>query len=256
MDDHSVSIIIAVYNEAENVAAVSEEVLAAFGAAGRFELVFVDDGSSDATAERVLAIGQHDERVRLVRHAGRCGKSQAVRTGVLAARGPWIATMDGDGQNDPADLARMVAAARTANAGPPLIAGIRSRRHDPLARRLATRFANGLRSRVLGDGCPDTGCGMKVFRRDDFLQLPCFEGMHRFLPALFRRYGRPVVNHPVSHRARKAGASKYTNLGRALVGITDLFGVIWLLRRMTPVQQVGLGQIASGTAGNLRATAE
>lgn len=235
MPDPAVSIVIAVYNEAENVAAVAADVVAAFAGHDGFELIFVDDGSTDATADCIAIIADGDSRIRLVQHSARCGKSQAVRTGVLAARAQWIATMDGDGQNDPRDLVAMLAAALASGHDAVLVAGIRIRRDDPLARRLATRFANGLRSGVLNDGCPDTGCGMKVFRRDDFLQLPCFEGMHRFLPALFRRYGRPVLHHPVSHHRRRAGLSKYSNLGRALVGITDLFGVIWLMRRMTPV---------------------
>jgi dolichol-phosphate mannosyltransferase len=241
MDQPSVSIVIAVYNEAENVAGVAADVVAAFGeGAGCFELIFVDDGSTDATANLIAAMSESDSRIRLIRHAVRCGKSHAVRTGVLAARAQWIATMDGDGQNNPRDLVAMLAAAMASGQDAVLVAGIRTRRDDPLARRLATRFANGLRSRVLDDRCPDTGCGMKVFRRDDFLMLPCFEGMHRFLPALFRRYGRPVLHHPVSHHRRRAGVSKYSNLGRALVGITDLFGVIWLMQRMVPVHKTAL----------------
>lgn len=226
-----VSIVVAVLDEAENVESVAAEVLAAFGPAVPFELVFVDDGSTDATPRLIAAMAEADPRIRLVRHARRCGKSQAVRTGVVHARGSWIATMDGDGQNDPADLVAMLAAARSAAGTPPLVAGIRTRRHDPWARRAATRIANRFRRAVLGDGCPDTGCGMKVFRRDDFLRLPCFEGMHRFLPALFAMYGAPLVNHPVAHRARRAGHSKYTNWNRALAGLSDMLGVIWLRRR-------------------------
>ena len=228
--DPLVSVVIAVLDEAENVEAVAAEVVAAF-AAVPFELVFVDDGSSDATPRLVAAMAATESRIRLVRHRQRCGKSQAVRTGVLASRAPWIATMDGDGQNDPADLVAMLDAGRAAAGTPPLVAGIRTRRHDPWARRVATRVANRFRATVLGDGCPDTGCGMKVFRREAFLLLPCFEGMHRFLPALFAMYGTPLVNHPVAHRARRAGHSKYTNWNRALVGITDMLGVIWLRRR-------------------------
>ena len=157
-------------------------------------------------------------RVRLVRHARRCGKSQAVRTGVLAARAPWIATMDGDGQNDPRDVVAMLQAGWGASGPAPLVAGVRRRRNDPASRLVATRIANGFRQAVLHDHCPDTGCGLKVFRREDFLLLPVFEGMHRFLPALFARYGHPLINREVSHRARTAGVSKYTNWGRALVG--------------------------------------
>lgn len=227
------SVVIAVYNEQENVAAVCEETLAALAGDFPFEVVFVDDGSSDETAEAVRALAARDPRVRLVRHPSRCGKSQAVRTGVKAAAAPWIATMDGDGQNDPKDLPLMLRAAWAAIGPSPLVAGIRVRRNDPLSRKIATRFANGFRSAVLGDKCPDTGCGVKVFERAAFLDLPCFEGMHRFLPALFLRYGHPVINHPVQHRARMLGKSKYTNWGRALVGVFDMMGVIWLTRRTT-----------------------
>ncbi len=223
--------VIAVLNEEENVLAVTEEVLLALKPVSPFEIVYVDDGSTDGTAEHLQKIARADERVRLIRHDRRCGKSQAVRTGVLAARAPWVATLDGDGQNDPADLPDMLNLAWAAKGAPPLVAGIRVQRDDPTSRLIATRLANGLRSRLLGDHCPDTGCGVKVFRRDDFLLLPCFEGMHRFLPALFQRYGHPLINHPVKHRARLKGVSKYTNWGRALVGVFDLMGVAWLVRR-------------------------
>lgn len=232
------SVVIAVLNEAENVDAVTAEVLAALEPAAPFELVYVDDGSTDSTPQLIQAIVDRDARVRLVRHDKRCGKSQAVRTGVLAARSPFVATLDGDGQNEPADLPDMLRHVWAATETAPLVAGIRTRRNDPWSRLVATRIANGFRAAVLGDRCPDTGCGVKVFRRDDFLRLPVFEGMHRFLPALFQRYGHPLVNHPVRHRPRLAGTSKYTNFGRAIVGIFDTLGVIWLVRRTTPPGRV------------------
>lgn len=225
------AVVIAVLNEAENVRAVADEVLGALTSVEPFELVFVDDGSNDDTPVILAEMTAADPRIRLVRHDRRCGKSQAVRTGVLAARAPWIATLDGDGQNDPSDVPDMLRLAWAAEGAAPLVAGIRVRRDDPWSRLVATRIANGFRAAVLGDHCPDTGCGMKVFRRDDFLLLPCFEGMHRFLPALFQRYGRPLINHPVKHRPRLRGQSKYTNWGRALVGVFDMMGVIWLTRR-------------------------
>lgn len=225
------SVVIAVLDEAENVAAVCAETLAAMERGAPFEIVFVDDGSSDDTPRILQDIADRDARVRLVRHDRRCGKSQAVRTGVVAARAPWIATLDGDGQNDPADLTDMLELAWAAEGRAPLVAGTRVRRDDPVSRLVATRIANGFRAAVLGDHCPDTGCGVKIFSREAFLLLPCFEGMHRFLPALFQRYGHPLINHPVRHRARQAGQSKYTNLGRAFVGIFDTLGVIWLVRR-------------------------
>jgi len=211
-------VVIAVYNEAENVASVLGELTTALAGLQPFEVLFIDDGSTDATAERITALSNAQPGLRLLRHDRRCGKTAALRTGIAAARSDWIATMDGDGQNDPADIP---------------VAGIRLRRHDTLSRRLATRFANGLRQAVLADHCPDTGCGLKAFRRDDFLRLPAFEGMHRFLPALFQAYGHPLLCKTVSHRARLRGQSKYTNFGRAMVGIGDMLGVIWLRSRTT-----------------------
>ena len=228
------AVVIAVLNEAQSVQAVAAEAVAALEPLAPFELVFVDDGSTDDTAAILRRLGEQDARVRLVRHDRRCGKSAAVRSGVLAARAAWIATLDGDGQNDPLDAVEMLQAAWAAGAAgapAPLVAGVRVRRNDPLSRRVATRIANALRQAVLGDRCPDTGCGLKVFRRDDFLLLPVFEGMHRFLPALFQRYGHRLICRPVRHRARTAARSKYTNWGRALVGVVDLLGVIWLIRR-------------------------
>jgi dolichol-phosphate mannosyltransferase len=231
------SVVVAVFNEAENVASVCAEILAKIESVAPFEVVFVDDGSTDGTVDILQAIADQDARVRLVRHSNRCGKSQAVRTGVKAAAAPWIATLDGDGQNDPSDLPEMLTAAWSSD-GTPLVAGVRVRRDDPVSRLIATRIANGFRSAVLGDRCPDTGCGVKVFHRESFLLLPCFEGMHRFLPALFIRYGHPLINHPVRHRARLKGTSKYTNWGRAIVGVFDTMGVIWLIRRTRAPQNV------------------
>jgi dolichol-phosphate mannosyltransferase len=174
----------------------------------------------------------------VLRHDRRCGKTAALITGIMAARAPWIVTMDGDGQNSADDLPRLLEAAWTGGEPFPLVAGIRVRRHDPWSRRVATKFANGLRQALLHDSCPDTGCGLKAFHRDVFLRLPAFEGMHRFLPALFQAYGYPLVCCVVSHRARLAGISKYTNLGRAAVGLFDMLGVIWLRRRTRLPQRV------------------
>jgi len=226
-----VSVVIAVLNEAENVRAVTAGVLEAMADVRAFEVVYVDDGSTDETAAVIAGLAAADPRVRLLRHDRRCGKSAALRTGATAARGAWIGTLDGDGQNDARDIAEMLDLALAAGAPWPLVAGVRLRRDDPLSRLIATRIANGFRQAVLGDHCPDTGCGVKLFRREDFLQLPLFEGMHRFLPALFQRYGHPLICKPVRHYARTKGVSKYTNWGRALVGIVDLLGVIWLTRR-------------------------
>jgi len=222
------SLVIAVLNEAENVEAVAQEAIVALQDGAPFEIIFVDDGSSDDTVARIRSLPAG--LVRVVRHEKRCGKSQAIRSGVAAARGEWIATMDGDGQDDPRDVVKMLALA-TAAGGSPLVAGVRVRRNDPWSRLVATRIGNGIRQALLNDGCPDAACGLKVFKREAFLPLPVFEGMHRFLPALFKTYGHALILHEVNHRPRAAGQSKYTNWGRALVGIGDLAGVMWLRSR-------------------------
>ncbi len=237
------SVVVAVFNEAENVQSVLDELTAALDRLQPFEVLFVDDGSTDATAERVAAMAKDHPGLRLLRHDRRCGKTAALRTGVAAAPAAWVAPLGGAGPHAPAALPGLLARGLSAPAaGPmgaaPLVAGIRLRRHDTLSRRIATRFANRLRQAVLADGCPDTGCGLKAFRRDDFLRLPAFEGMHRFLPALFQAYGHPLLCKTVTHRARLRGQSKYTNLGRALVGIGDMLGVIWLRSRTTLPRKV------------------
>ena len=228
-----VTIVIAVYNEADNIKAVHDEIEAAFSTGPDYEVVFVDDGSIDDTVAQIETLARSHRTIRLFRHDRRCGKTMALRTGIAGAHAPWIATMDGDGQNDPRDLVTMLRLAGEAEGPAPLIAGIRSNRRDPLSRRLATRFANGLRQKVLQDHCPDTGCGMKVFRRTDFTKLPAFEGMHRFFPALFQLYGHPLICHEVTHRPRASGHSKYSNIGRAMVGVGDLLCVVWLRHRTT-----------------------
>jgi dolichol-phosphate mannosyltransferase len=247
--DDSVSVVIAAFNEAENVEAVALGVLDAF-AGTAFELVFVDDGSDDGTAARLDALCAVHPEIRALRHDRNCGKTRALVTGAAAARGSLIVTMDADGQNDPHDARAMIEALRAAPDS--IVAGTRARRRDKWSRRVATRLANRFRGAVLNDRCPDTGCGLKAFRRDAFLRLPAFEGMHRFLPALFQTYGHGLVCHPVSHRARMQGASKYTNWGRAAVGIVDLLGVIWLqnrTRRPGRVTESAAGGAPDGTHG-------
>jgi dolichol-phosphate mannosyltransferase len=225
------AVLVAVFNEADNVATVTEEILQAASPLGAFELIYVDDGSTDATADRLRALRDRNPSIRVLHHDRRCGKTAALVTGVTAARASWVVTMDGDGQDDARDVPRLLEAAWSAGEPAPLVAGIRTRRRDSWSRRFATRFANGLRQALLHDNCPDTACGLKAFRRDVFLRLPMFEGMHRFLPALFQTYGRPLVCCPVTHRPRLSGVSKYTNFGRAVVGVSDLIGVMWLQRR-------------------------
>ncbi|MFO1059382.1 MAG: glycosyltransferase family 2 protein [Dongiaceae bacterium] len=222
--------VIAVCNEAENVEAVTRELIDTLRGSAAYEIVYVDDGSTDDTAARLIALRRAGSPLRLIRHDRRCGKSRAMATGVWAARAAWIATMDGDGQDDPAEVATMLDLAWRSPA-PPLVAGIRARRRDPWHRQVATRVGNGVRQWLLRDNCRDSACGLKVFRRDDYLRLPAFEGQHRFLPALFQLYGHPLICHEVRHRPRLRGRSKYTNLRRAMVGIADLRGVLWLRRR-------------------------
>jgi len=232
------SVVIPVLDEAENVAPLAEEIGRALGTtahAGRYEIVYVDDGSTDGTDRALAALAAGPLPVRVLRHDRPYGQSAAIRSGVAAARGDWIVTLDGDGQNDPADIPTLLTAreraARDGVPPPGLVGGLRVDRHDSPSRRRASRFANALRGRMLGDDCPDTGCGLKLFRRDVFLTLPRLRSTHRFLPALFRIGGERTVYVPVGHRPRRAGRSKYGNLKRGLVGAVDLLGVYWLKRR-------------------------
>lgn len=231
------SIVIPVRNEAENIAPLVAEIAAALNGLITYEIIYVDDGSTDATAAEIIRLGP---RLRLLRHAQSCGQSAAIRTGVRAARAAWVATLDGDGQNDPADLPHLWNLARAAPASPPLlIAGHRRARQDSWSKRAASRIANRIRARLLGDNTPDTGCGLKLFPRALFLDLPDFDHMHRFLPALVLRTGGEIRSVPVNHRPRSGGVSKYGVLDRLGVGIVDLFGVLWLQRRAKRPRLVG-----------------
>ena len=228
------SVVVPVKNEQDNVEPLVREIAAALSGNTTFEIIYVNDGSTDATQARLDALKAEFPMLRVIRHRASCGQSRAVTTGVTAARHEWIATLDGDGQNDPADIPALLA--RLADpAQPPnleLLAGWRARRSDTFLRRLSSKIANGVRSRMLKDNTPDTGCGLKVFARETFLQLPNFDHMHRFLPALVMRNGGAVVSVPVHHRARERGTSKYGMHNRLWVGIVDLFGVAWLQRRV------------------------
>jgi dolichol-phosphate mannosyltransferase len=226
------SVVVPVCNEAENVEPLAREIDAAL--AGRsYEMIFVDDGSTDDTAANLLKLKNTLPALRVLRHSFRSGQSAAVASGVRAARAPWIATLDGDGQNDPADIPKLIAARDTsAGRGVQLFMGNRTAsRKDTAYRRWQSRIANGVRSGLLGDGTPDTGCGIKLFSREVFMDLPRFDHMHRFLPALFQRQGARVISVPVSHRERTRGTSKYGMLNRLWVGIIDIVGVLWLRRR-------------------------
>jgi dolichol-phosphate mannosyltransferase len=223
-----VSVVVPVRNEAPNIKPLIAEIRQALQAVGH-EIVYVDDGSDDGTADMLRAAAA-EGALTLRRHRTGCGQSAAIVTGVRAARGAWIATLDGDGQNDPADIPGLLMRAQ-AETGLVLIAGHRTRRQDSRVKRIASRAANAIRARLLGDATPDTGCGLKLFRRDAFLELPAFDHMHRFLPALFIRAGGRVISVPVGHRPRTRGASKYGTWDRLWVGIVDLAGVAWLQRR-------------------------
>lgn len=235
------SVVIPVCNEAENVAPLAREIHAALNGRVEFEVIFVDDGSTDVTAAEVVKVRSESvPQIRLLRHSQRSGQSAAVRTGVRAARGAWIATLDGDGQNDPADIPNLLAAlqAQGSDGRLKLIMGNRTTRKDTWLRRLSSRVANGVRGSMLSDGTPDTGCGIKLFERQLFLELPHFNHMHRFLPALVQRAGMKVVSVPVGHRPRTRGTSKYGLHNRLWVGIVDLFGVMWLIKRRIALQNV------------------
>jgi dolichol-phosphate mannosyltransferase len=230
-----VSVVVPVFNEADNIEPLVREIAAAL--AGRaFEILYIDDGSTDSTPATVLRLREAGVApLRLLRHSRRSGQSAGVCTGVAHARADWVATLDGDGQNDPADIPALLAArADGGEAGVRLVMGNRVRRKDTWRRHLQSRIANGVRGWMLGDGTPDTGCGIKLFDRDVFLSLPQFDHMHRFLPALFQRYGARVVSVPVNHRPRQRGQSKYGMFDRLWVGIVDMFGVMWLARRYWP----------------------
>jgi dolichol-phosphate mannosyltransferase len=230
-----VSVVVPVKNESGNIAPLVAEIVAVLDGRLTYEIVYVDDGSDDDTAAELRRLQERLPQLRLVRHRASCGQSAAIRSGVKAARGDWIATLDGDGQNDPADIPALWRIAMDAAdpATPLLIAGHRAHRRDSWSRRQASRLANGIRRRLLHDDTPDTGCGLKLFPRALFLDLPYFDHMHRFLPALVLREGGRVQSVPVNHRPRQRGVSKYGLFDRLWVGIVDLAGVLWLRRRFS-----------------------
>lgn len=228
------AVVVSVLNEGDNILPVCTEIRAALATLPPTEVIFVDDGSTDDTLQKLQeARSSILPELRILVHPECLGKSTALRTAIRAARAPWIATMDGDGQDDPAFIRTMLDAVQPYAGSPvqPLVVGIRRKRRDRLSRRFATRFANGLRQKLLKDDCPDTGGPLKLFQRDLFLSLPQFEGLHRFIPALMKHYGAPLVCIETRHRPRLHGQSKYTNLHRALVGIRDMLGVLWLQKR-------------------------
>ena len=228
------SVVVPVRNEQGNILPLLAEIHAALVELRDFEVVYVDDGSTDGSAQVLRKAMAQYPRLRVIAHERSCGQSAALFTGVRAARGAWIATLDGDGQNDPADLPKLLAArdapGRPANLQ--LLTGYRKARQDRWLKRISSRIANGVRSRLLGDATPDTGCGLKLIERSTYLALPYFDHMHRFLPALVQRNGGATMSVVVNHRPRSRGRSNYGVLDRLWVGIVDLFGVLWLRRRM------------------------
>ena len=225
------SVVVPVFNEQDNVAPLLREVLTALRGVASFEVIFIDDHSRDDTLAALRSLKSEAPELRVLHHVVQSGQSTAIRSGVKAARGTWIATLDGDGQNDPADIPRLLD--KQAGAAPDikLFAGWRVDRQDSGSKRWASKWANAIRARMLRDDTPDTGCGTKLFEREAFLELPYFDHMHRYLPALMQRAGWKTTSVPVNHRPRSAGVSKYNNLNRALVGIRDLRGVAWLIAR-------------------------
>jgi len=224
------SVVLPVLNEQGNVMPLIDEIDAALGPRLRYEVVVVDDASTDGTLAEIALASERNQRVRMVRHEATRGQSAAIRTGVKAAAAPVIAVLDGDGQNDPADIPKLYEPL-LADSDVRMVIGYRRNRHDNWIRKMSSRIANAVRNAVLKDGVKDTGCGLKVFYREEFLDLPAFDHMHRFLPALVQRDGRKVLSVDVNHRPRTRGTSKYGIGNRLWVGITDMFGVMWLKKR-------------------------
>lgn len=234
----AVSIIVPVRNEADNIAPLIAEIAAALDGRWNYEIVYVNDGSTDATADRLKAAMNERKNLRQLRHAISTGQSAAVRSGVRAASGAIVATLDGDGQNNPAFLPALISAIEQGGERTGLAAGQRVGRKDTGFKKLQSRVANTVRNGILRDGTRDTGCGLKAFRREVFLALPYFDGLHRFLPALVRREGYNIVYVDVIDRPRHAGVSNYGFFDRLWIGIMDLAGVWWLIRRKKPTPDV------------------
>ena len=229
-DTPDISVVVPVFDEEGAAPTLAREIAQAF-AGRKYEMVFVDDKSRDATLAELTALKAEIPQLRVLSHKANAGQSRAIRTGVLAARGAVVVTLDGDGQNDPADGPALVDALV---AGPPnlaMVGGERVKRQDSQAKKIASRIGNGVRKRLLKDTANDTGCGLKAFRREAFLRLPYFDHIHRYLPALMLREGYAVDFRPVHHRHRQTGQSKYTNLGRLWASLSDLLGVMWLQSR-------------------------
>ncbi|GAB4171556.1 MAG: glycosyltransferase family 2 protein [Wenzhouxiangellaceae bacterium] len=236
------SVVVPVYNEADNIPALVQEIeQAAPRLADDYEIIIVDDGSTDATPERLAELARTCRQLRIARLAQNRGQSAALAHGIELAGFDWVGTLDGDGQNIPADFAHLIRAVeqheRPAQVG--LVMGHRQQRNDPWIKRISSKIANATRMRLLGDGVPDTGCGIKLIRRELFMVLPRFNHMHRFLPVLCQMHDFEVLSVPVGHRPRQSGRSKYGTLDRLAAGLLDLFGVWWLKRRHIPIRKPG-----------------
>ena len=234
------SVVVPVFNERDNIPPLLAEIAAALRGKVDYEVVYIDDDSSDDSRAVLTAQKAQHPELRVLHHVNRSGQSTAVWNGVRAARGAWITTLDGDGQNDPADIPKLLAARDGAAPEVKLFAGWRTTRRDSFNKRISSKIANAVRSRMLKDATPDTGCGLKLFEREVFLRLPYFDHMHRYLPALVKRAGFASQSVPVGHRPRTAGVSKYGMLDRLWVGLADLRGVAWLMRRgkVTKIEEI------------------
>ncbi len=228
------SVVVPVKDEVENAVPLLMEICTALRGKTSFEVIFIDDASKDGTAGALIAARTQAPELRVLKHQKNSGQSRAVRTGVIAARGTLVATLDGDGQNDPADIPLLLDVWKKEAPKPGalgLVAGQRMKRQDSWIKRVSSRVGNGVRQWLLNDGTRDTGCGLKLFSREAFLSLPYFDHIHRFMPAMMLREGYRIAHADVNHRPRSHGTSKYGTLDRLLVSLSDLVGVRWLLRR-------------------------
>jgi len=234
----AISVVVPVRNEAENIGPLIGEIAAVLEGRWAYEIIYVNDGSTDATAERLAEVMKQRDNLRQLRHANSAGQSAAIRSGVRAARGAIIATLDGDGQNNPAFLPDLISTLERGGERLGLVAGQRVGRKDTGFKKFQSRAANAIRGTILRDGTRDTGCGLKAFRREVFLMMPYFDGLHRFLPALVRREGLEIAYVDVVDRPRRSGVSNYGFFDRLWIGILDLAGVWWLIRRKKPTPDV------------------
>ncbi|MBI1327997.1 MAG: glycosyltransferase [Alphaproteobacteria bacterium] len=229
-----ITVVVPVCNEEENIKPLLDEIVAVSAKCPVTEIIYVDDASTDQTLAVLREYQKNEPRLRIIRHSKRSGQSAAIATGVNKAADPLVATLDGDGQNDPADIEHLYTSYRQNGLGNVFVAGQRVKREDHPWRSIASKIANTVRAWLLKDGARDTGCGIKLFRKEDFMRLPYFNHMHRYMPALMRRHHVNVIFLDVSHRARARGTSKYGTLDRLWAALSDLFGVMWLNARAVP----------------------